>query len=58
MKKAYHSVDWDFLIYVMGRIGFNNKWISWIRACLEFATISILVNGSPTSEFKLNRGLR
>ncbi|KHN10589.1 hypothetical protein glysoja_047689, partial [Glycine soja] len=30
----------------------------WISACLQSATISILVNGSPTKEFVPTRGLR
>jgi len=42
----------------MGRLGFHHKWISWIKACLSFATVSVLVNGSPTKEFKLRKGLR
>jgi len=57
-EKAYDSVDWKFLYYMMGRLGFNERWIKWIRACLESATLSILVNGSPTDEFKPKRGLR
>ncbi|GJT35661.1 RNA-directed DNA polymerase, eukaryota [Tanacetum coccineum] len=32
--------------------------ISWIRGCLNHATSSVLVNGSPTNEFYLSRGLR
>jgi len=51
-EKAYDSVDWKFLYYMMGRLGFNYKWIKWIKACMELATVSILVNGSPTEEFK------
>jgi len=57
-EKAYDSVDWKFLYYMMGRLGFNERWIKWIRACLESATVSILVNGSPIDEFKPKRGLR
>ena len=57
-EKAYDSVDWKFLYYMMGRLGFNCKWIRWIRACLELATVSVLVNGSPTEEFKPKRRLR
>ncbi|GJV85542.1 putative RNA-directed DNA polymerase, eukaryota, reverse transcriptase zinc-binding domain protein [Tanacetum coccineum] len=31
---------------------------SWIKACLESSWTSILINGSPTSEFNVRRGLR
>ncbi|GJS65512.1 hypothetical protein Tco_0680076 [Tanacetum coccineum] len=34
------------------------KWRSWIKICLSSSRASILVNGSPTSEFFINRGLR
>jgi len=57
-EKAYDSVSWEFLFYMMRRLGFCGKWIQWIRACLESATISVLVKGSPTKEFKPSRGLR
>jgi len=26
-EKAYDSVDWDFLMYMMDILGFNHKWI-------------------------------
>ncbi|GJR81176.1 RNA-directed DNA polymerase, eukaryota, reverse transcriptase zinc-binding domain protein [Tanacetum coccineum] len=39
-------------------MGFHGSWISWIRGCLNHATSSVLVNGSPTNEFHLSRGLR
>ena len=57
-EKAYDSVDWDFIYYMLQRLGFCSKWIGWIRACLESSSISVLVNGSPTQEFKPRRGLR
>jgi len=40
---------------MLGRLGFNCK---WIKACLESATVSVLVNGSPTDKFKPKMGLR
>ncbi|XP_071727305.1 uncharacterized mitochondrial protein AtMg01250-like [Rutidosis leptorrhynchoides] len=43
---------------VMGIMGFGLKWRQWILACLKSASISILVNGSPTLEFNLRRGIR
>ncbi|GJQ89776.1 RNA-directed DNA polymerase, eukaryota, reverse transcriptase zinc-binding domain protein [Tanacetum coccineum] len=41
-----------------GMFQFGEKWRSWIRECLRSARTSILVNGSPTSEFSIKRGLR
>jgi len=57
-EKAYDSVRWAFLYDMLYRMGFHNLWIVWIKGCLESATVSVLVNGSPTEEFKPTRGLR
>jgi len=57
-EKAYDSVRWEFLYDMLLRMGFQRKWISWIRGCMESSTVSVLVNGSPTEEFKPARGLR
>lgn len=43
---------------MMSRFGFGFKWRKWIQECLCSSRISVLVNGSPTSEFTLGRGLR
>nr|GEV57985.1 putative RNA-directed DNA polymerase, eukaryota, reverse transcriptase zinc-binding domain protein [Tanacetum cinerariifolium] len=39
-------------------LGFSYKWRLWICSCLNSAFASILVNGSLTKEFKIERGLR
>lgn len=39
-------------------MGFPAKWIQWIEGCLKSASISVLINGSPSSEFFPQRGLR
>ncbi|KAK2429614.1 hypothetical protein QL285_028038 [Trifolium repens] len=57
-EKAYDSVDWDYLDDVMGKMAFPVLWRKWIRECVRTATASVLVNGSPTEEFPLERGLR
>jgi len=43
---------------MLGRLDFWEKWISLIKACLELASMSILVNVSPTKEFISKKGLR
>jgi hypothetical protein len=57
-EKAYDSVDWDYLDEVMGKMAFPVLWRKWIKECVRTATASVLVNGSPTEEFPLERGLR
>jgi len=57
-EKAYDSVSWNILYYTMGRVGFCAKWIGWIRACLKYATIFILDNGSSTQKINSSKGLR
>ncbi|XP_028093957.1 uncharacterized protein LOC114294055 [Camellia sinensis] len=42
----------------MYNFGFDDKWVGWIKTCISTARISVLVNGSPTSEFSPHKGLR
>ncbi|GJS30963.1 hypothetical protein Tco_0491583 [Tanacetum coccineum] len=49
--KAYDSVRWDFLDDVLSSFGFGSRWRSWVRGSLSSGKASILVNGSPTSDF-------
>ena len=57
-EKAYNSVDWGYLDEVMRKMAFPVLWRKWIKECVSTATASVLVNGSPTEEFSLKRGLR
>ena len=57
-EKAYDSLSWDYLCEVIGLLGFRSKWCSWIKALVMSARASVLVNGSPTDEFIVQRGLR
>jgi len=54
-EKAHDSVRWDFLFDMLLRLGFHKQ---WIRGYLESSSVSVLVNGCPTSEFRPTRGLR
>ncbi|PNX99941.1 cysteine-rich receptor-like protein kinase, partial [Trifolium pratense] len=57
-ERAYDSVSWGFLDRMMTLMGFSAEWMSWMRACIFESSMSILVNGSPTDDFKVGRGLR
>ncbi|MCH85394.1 LINE-1 reverse transcriptase like [Trifolium medium] len=57
-EKAYDSVDWSFLDYMLVRFGFCDKWRAWIRACVFAGNMSVLVNGSAMEEINIQRGLK
>ena len=57
VEKAYDHVSWDFLIYMLQRCGFLEKWRKWIRYCILIVKFSILINGSPIDFFGSSRGL-
>lgn len=42
----------------MKAIGFGPRFISWINVCITEVRFSVIVNGSPTSEAIIERGLR
>jgi hypothetical protein len=57
-EKAYDSVDLTYLDSVMKRMNFPTLWRKWMSECVGTATTSVLVNGCPTNEFLMERGLR
>jgi hypothetical protein len=58
LKNAFDSIDWDFLRLVLFAVGFGEKFINWILACVSSANSAVLINGEATSFFNLERGLR
>jgi hypothetical protein len=47
LKKAYNHVHWEFLLYLLKRFGFGEKWRDWIEFCISTLRFSIIVNGTP-----------
>jgi len=43
---------------MLRRLGFQEKWVRWMRECLRSCSISVLVNENPTKEFNIHRKLR
>ncbi|EOY07954.1 Uncharacterized protein TCM_022286 [Theobroma cacao] len=57
-EKVYDNVCWEFMELIMRKMGFMEKWIEWVRECSITARVSVLVNGSPTGQFGMEKGLR
>jgi hypothetical protein len=58
LKKAFDSVNREFIYFILHCIGFPYTWIEWIKECISTPSFSVMVDGSPTGVFKSNRGLR
>ncbi|KAK4381205.1 hypothetical protein Sango_2990600 [Sesamum angolense] len=58
MRKAYDTVEWDFLSAVLHLFGFPDILISWIEECVTTPMFSVCINGNPHGFFKGSRGLR
>ncbi|XP_026438240.1 uncharacterized protein LOC113336778 [Papaver somniferum] len=56
--QAYDSLSWKFLFQALGKFGLSDQGIHWLQVLLQYASISILVNGGPEGYFQVGRGLR
>lgn len=56
--KAFDCVSWSFLDWTLEKMGFPLTWRKWISSCVTSAAASVILNGSPSMPFKLQRGLR
>lgn len=56
--KAFDRVSWDFLRYMMKRMGFRSIWLKWMEAIVFTSHFFVLINKSPSKDFEVEIGLR
>ena len=52
LEKAYDHGNWDFLLYVLEKCGFGERWRGWIYQCVSTVRFFVLINGTPTNFFR------
>lgn len=57
-ENAFDSVKWSFPLHILDCFGFESSWKRWIESILSTTRSLVLINGSPTREFGMERGLR
>ena len=58
LRKAYDTVNWEFLEDVLIGLRFPALFIKWIMQCVSTTSYSISINGSLHGFFKGEQGLR
>ena len=58
IEKAYDHVNWKFLMAVLRKMGFGEKWIKWINRCISTVKFYVLINGFFFCFLQISRRLR
>lgn len=58
IRKAFDTLDWDFLITVLSALGFGETFRIWIRNILQSARISLVTAACSRGYFEFSRGVR
>ncbi|KAL0416766.1 UNVERIFIED_CONTAM: hypothetical protein Slati_3508500 [Sesamum latifolium] len=52
LRKAYDTVEWDFLLEVLRLFGFPSRFIGWIEECVTTPSYSVCINGEAHGFFR------
>uniref|UniRef100_A0A2N9FNM3 Reverse transcriptase domain-containing protein n=1 Tax=Fagus sylvatica TaxID=28930 RepID=A0A2N9FNM3_FAGSY len=58
LRKAYDSVDWNFILMCLLAAGCPPKFVNWIKECITNSRFTISLNGSLVGYFPGGKGLR
>lgn len=56
--KAFDMIEHEPMIDIMKHMGFDEKWLGWIKCIFSSRKSFVLLNGTPSRQFVCNRGVR
>lgn len=56
IKKAFDTLQWDFLFHTMSLMGFPEEFIQWVKLGVKTAHFPINLNGSLVDYFQSEKG--
>ena len=57
-KKAFDSLEWNFIIKALETFGFGAPLIQWVKTFYKNIQSCVINNGYATPFFELQRGVR
>jgi len=57
MSKAYDKVKLDFLEVVMRKMGFDDRWVNLVMACVWSVSYAIVIHAQTVGDIKPSRGI-
>jgi hypothetical protein len=58
LRKAYDSIDWEYIRLILIKIGAGIQITNWIMSCVTSTSFSVLINGKDSDFFICGRGVR
>ena len=56
--KAFDTIDHGAMLKILAQMGFDERWIGWIKMLFSSGKSAILLNGVPGRQFFCKRGVR
>lgn len=44
VEKAFDKLNWSYLLAILKKMGFGNRWLKWVKFCITIVKYSVLVN--------------
>jgi hypothetical protein len=57
LSKSFDKVSWLYIRLLLIHLGFNHPFVTWTMNCISSTSFSLLINGSATKFFRVERGL-